>query len=475
MCLTVVASGAAAKIKARADYVCDGTADEVQINAAIAALPAGGGKVMLAEGTFTLAAAVVVPSNVTIEGQGESTVVTRANSVNCDCFVSEDFATLTGTDSTGGPQGVRLANMILLGNKANNTAGYGIRKYGKRWILENLQIYSFDNDGIWSEWGTSAAVGSPGADMEDQWINVRVGFCDGDGIRLRGPHDTMMMQILTFCNGGRGLAILQNATYTGSGVQIQNMHSYGNTGHGFYSESIVRGMNIFSESNGGDGFQLLHSDIVMWNIFALYNTGDGIQLGDGSHACYGVMLHGKSIGNDAAQFNNAGANAYNFFMLMTDAAAGSEVTMAGSFHNTDLVFLQPSGARNTLLPKMDFPASASHHLLEGWVRHEDQNPTLGAIPANSVVLNVRVWVEEAFNSDGTDLLTVGYDADTDAYVTSLDVKSAGVQAPTMGASVGKVDATERQVEAYYVNGGTEPSTGKAHVIVEYMAASAEPS
>lgn len=49
----VAASNSLANQKAQADYVCDGTADEVQIQAAIDALSSRGGTVLLAEGTYT--------------------------------------------------------------------------------------------------------------------------------------------------------------------------------------------------------------------------------------------------------------------------------------------------------------------------------------------------------------------------------------------------------------------------------------
>ena len=54
-----------------ADYVCDGVSDEVQINAAIAKLPAGG-VVQLLDGTFTIGANgyVRLTSNVTVKGKG---------------------------------------------------------------------------------------------------------------------------------------------------------------------------------------------------------------------------------------------------------------------------------------------------------------------------------------------------------------------------------------------------------------------
>jgi len=78
----VAASNADPSIRSRAEpgYRCDGTADEVEINAAIAALPSGGGKVVLSEGTFTIAAQIVAVSGLVLEGQGEATVLTPTGS-----------------------------------------------------------------------------------------------------------------------------------------------------------------------------------------------------------------------------------------------------------------------------------------------------------------------------------------------------------------------------------------------------------
>jgi hypothetical protein len=58
--LVVAASNATALEKAQADYVCDGTADEVEINAAIAALPTDGGRICLTSGTFYIANPLVL-------------------------------------------------------------------------------------------------------------------------------------------------------------------------------------------------------------------------------------------------------------------------------------------------------------------------------------------------------------------------------------------------------------------------------
>ena len=50
----------------RADYVCDGTADEVQINLAIVAATATGGTVFLLEGTYTIAADIAMTTNISL-------------------------------------------------------------------------------------------------------------------------------------------------------------------------------------------------------------------------------------------------------------------------------------------------------------------------------------------------------------------------------------------------------------------------
>ena len=53
----------------RADYVCDGTDDQVQIQAAIDALPSVGGGVLFVEGNY-LSGQLLTPSNTTLRGMG---------------------------------------------------------------------------------------------------------------------------------------------------------------------------------------------------------------------------------------------------------------------------------------------------------------------------------------------------------------------------------------------------------------------
>ena len=73
--VTVAASNSSALAIVQSDYQCDGTADEVQINAALIKAALTGGSVFLFGGTYTLTATVDLQSNVTLTGEKGATIV----------------------------------------------------------------------------------------------------------------------------------------------------------------------------------------------------------------------------------------------------------------------------------------------------------------------------------------------------------------------------------------------------------------
>jgi len=117
--LIVVAADASEWFRKNGDYFCDGTADEVQINAAITALPDTtngtvnvgradyslpepywgyaknqGGKVLLSDGSFILNGTITITdkSDVCLQGQGTSTVLYNAQTDSSDAikYVNDD-------------------------------------------------------------------------------------------------------------------------------------------------------------------------------------------------------------------------------------------------------------------------------------------------------------------------------------------------------------------------------------------------
>lgn len=68
--LIVASSTANVRARSRADYICDGTDDDVQIQAALDALPDNGGTVILSEGTFSTGATINMTVAQRLIGQG---------------------------------------------------------------------------------------------------------------------------------------------------------------------------------------------------------------------------------------------------------------------------------------------------------------------------------------------------------------------------------------------------------------------
>jgi len=60
------------------DYLCDGTEDQIEINAAIQALPDDGGEVVILDGTYNIAAKIDInKNNVSLRGNGNATILKR--------------------------------------------------------------------------------------------------------------------------------------------------------------------------------------------------------------------------------------------------------------------------------------------------------------------------------------------------------------------------------------------------------------
>ena len=78
VCRFVVGTSTAGWTAADCDYLCDGTDDQVEINAAIQALPSTGGEAVILDGTYNITSAISVSKdNVKLSGNGASTVLVR--------------------------------------------------------------------------------------------------------------------------------------------------------------------------------------------------------------------------------------------------------------------------------------------------------------------------------------------------------------------------------------------------------------
>ncbi|MFC1950545.1 NosD domain-containing protein [Chloroflexota bacterium] len=110
----VAASDSSDLGKKQADYVCDGVDDQVEIQAAIDALPADGGSVLLLEGLYTIGNHILLSDNITLEGTGFETVIKIRDGYN------DNINMIENSDQTNGNTQIIITKLRLDGNMANN-------------------------------------------------------------------------------------------------------------------------------------------------------------------------------------------------------------------------------------------------------------------------------------------------------------------------------------------------------------------
>ncbi len=144
-CVTVASSEASQAIKAACQYVCDGTSDEAEINAAIAALPQGG-RVQLTRGRFNISSPITI-GNAQIDLCGEGAYLNlTATPISSPSRGGTILQAVDNIDvvTIDSPKGAAVHDLAIFGygrNNANNT-GMGIKFIGFADItrLYNLSI-----------------------------------------------------------------------------------------------------------------------------------------------------------------------------------------------------------------------------------------------------------------------------------------------------------------------------------------------
>jgi hypothetical protein len=141
----VAASDASKKARDLATYRCNGTADDVEIQAAIDALPSGGGTVVLSEGTFTTSSTINLSSYDALQGQGRRVTIIKRAAGFTDTLLDG-----VGTDRTTDTildvdiSSLRLDGSTLAGKLID-------AKYAHRWTLRDVTFWDAADHAIYAE------------------------------------------------------------------------------------------------------------------------------------------------------------------------------------------------------------------------------------------------------------------------------------------------------------------------------------
>ena len=150
----IVGTSANGWTAADCDYLCDGSADDVEINAAITALPSTGGEIVLLDGTYNITAPIKLgKAGVTLRGNGQSTKLVRAFSGSYVIYLSGGYGVVenllidgaSGTYTSSSKAIYALAsNNIVRGCVIQNNSDYGIHfAAGKNKAIGNTITASY--------------------------------------------------------------------------------------------------------------------------------------------------------------------------------------------------------------------------------------------------------------------------------------------------------------------------------------------
>lgn len=237
---TVAGSGESADVKALCDYVCDGTADEVQINAALADVGA---------------------PRLNPDGAGAAYT------------------------STKGQYG---GTVVLIGRQFNIADSIKMRTYSKLWGL-------YGKDGTWIR---PAATYTPGAtrgcielfDDDTQYTTVNEVSIDGLGRSVSGfryQQDTgfewdayhVIKDSFVYNVGQVGIALINNSGGRLRGNHLAFIRVINSGSHGLHigcPDSYYTHIDVGSP--GGHGFYVNHANTRLVNCKAWFCDGDGFHM-----------------------------------------------------------------------------------------------------------------------------------------------------------------------------------------------------
>ncbi len=304
----VAASDSSALSKQQADYVCDGTDDQVEIQAAIDALPAVGGLVHLAEGTFYIGSTVFVNKyNLTLEGEGanreEGPVINATTLLRLASNANTDVINLNNTQTSG----VRLRNFGIDGNKANQAGvgGHGLNLTGMyHGFVDNIAILNAKKSGIYANNDTATTW--------DIWFqgNVSSLYSGEYGVYIKGVTCVMSEFLFAWHSGKTGFY----------GDTLQNLKGTINVSNSGETGAL--------NSNETKGIYIINSNNMDLNLTAGASKGVGVQISEAENSDVRIAAFDNVL-SDTADLNI------------------SQVAITGGQDNRLKIIVRYTGARST--------------------------------------------------------------------------------------------------------------------------------
>jgi parallel beta-helix repeat protein len=338
--------------KDKADYVCDGTNDEEEIQDALDILPASGGEVRLLEGTYNIEASINLDTNQTLRGDGRNTILTSSTG---------DLPLIYAGGSEGNElTGITITDLQLDGGAADTGIWFYyvdyssiLNVYSNNFLAGDLQsgIRLVNSDFNTILGNTCQNNGGSGIFLHDSNNNTVTGnTCQGNynGIFLASSSNSNTITGNT-CQGNDEAGIFfsesDNNTVTAN-TCLENSQETDNTYDDIYLES-----SNYNNIQGNTCRAGLEADVPRYgiNISDVASDGnlvinndlydDGFGTGSFNDSGTGTVVYGNRIGAGATE-------EYIFNIKAASASSALTVIQSGS---GEAAKITNTGSGNTLL------------------------------------------------------------------------------------------------------------------------------
>ena len=344
-------------------WVCDGTADEVEINAAISAVATlGAGMVFLVGEFFSLSSPILMKTGVYLRGESIGCEVKAATSMSAMVMLNDNLVHAT-----------ELSHMYLNGNSIAGVDGIYYNNYGAAQAFNSQPPTNPDSvhrihDMFIRYMGNSTTAGH-GIILWDWSIrasiirDIRIQTVSGCGV-IDGAADSHFENVEIGSSGSTGPAWSEGTTpsgasptfdavgmgfavYSGNSM-FSNCKAWYSRGHGFYTKTqSIQYANCQAQDNYRDGFK----DTGGRNTYVGCEADSNNQAGTGSGYA-GFRFSGSSVQAIGCLAFDRGGQAWvqDYGIVVSSGATYSLITGVTKGNNTaGLSSSSPTGSTITVV------------------------------------------------------------------------------------------------------------------------------
>ena len=310
------------------NYVCDGTADQNEINTAMSSL-SNGGTIVLSDGIFELSGTIDIPNdNIVIQGQGTSTILKGHQFT----ITAKDYIVIKDLQINGSTNGIQVVDdtdYLMVRNVFFNNINYGI-------------ITDFATSDRLSFYDNNFYNVINSIKIEDA-NNV---FFTGNSIDTASGYGVYVNNVdkATFSNNNI-YSTTKAGFYTASDNSVINNNIIDTTEYGIFipngaNDNLIS--NNLIKSSTKDGISLVGDRNIVSNNRFLSNSGYGINIT--SNADESIINGNNLLYNSGGSLNNSGVNtniANNYpggSSMEVQTASGQEIKMRPEGVTTNIYY-----------------------------------------------------------------------------------------------------------------------------------------